>query len=357
MVCHTCFHCRGFWSENPIHASAKRFVGADQVVASHTDGKLGLEPTHRASGSRRFADKMGIPKAPVQIGTLNVRCVYRSAGRFCQSFQNALLVAVNYFTLNFHNHSTLPSLVNRGVIQIRINDTLRIARPPAFASGNRRNQLMKQLAKDRGVMGQFIGDKQWLGRCAISKIPQHTPGIVQFAPSNPECDQQPCGGVDCRPDPGSSVLVLDVFWIVRTFLFFTKVHSSSNWASVRCSDFSKSESTRAQCSPARRITRLTVSLSMPSNRAVALTPTPSAAWWMICWIFSGGRCNPNSALDRLAAKRWPQVRQYNKSRLLSLPYLARKAMFPCPRKPWSWHFSFGQKNCSKSLMDRLCCYA
>jgi hypothetical protein len=72
-------------------------------------------------------------------------------------------------------------------------------------------------------------------------------------------------------------LAVDLLLVARTFLFFTKVHNSSSCVSCSSNDVNKLESTRAQCSPARRITRLTVSLSRPSNRAVARTLTPSAA--------------------------------------------------------------------------------
>lgn len=182
-------------------------------------------------------------------------------------------------------------------------------------------------------MGQFVGNKQWLVLKTTSQILEQLSSIVQFAPSDPERNQKSRGGVDGRPDPGLPVLVLKVSLATRTFLFFTKVHNSSSWVSLSSSDVSRLESTRAQCSPARRITRLTVSLFSPSNLAVALTPTPSAAWWIICLIVSAGRCKPNNALVCVAAKRLPQVRQYKRSRFLSFPYLPRVAMLPCPRRP------------------------
>ena len=202
-------------------------------------------------------------------------------------------------------------------------------------------------------MGQFVGNKQGFTLKTARQILKQPPSIVQFAPANPERNQKSRGGVDGRPDPGLPVLALDLLLAARTFLFFTNVHNSSSWVSLSSSDVSRLESTRAQCSPARRITRLTVSLSSPSNRAVARTPTPSAAWWMICLIVSAGRCNPNNALVCVAAKRLPQVRQYKRSRLLSFPYLPRVAMLPCPRRPQSLHLLFGQKHCSSSLMTCL----
>lgn len=168
--------------------------------------------------------------------------------------------------------------MDRSVIQVRIDDPPGFTRQPRFARGRRRYQFVKQLPENRGVMGQLIGDKQRLVRASVSHIAQYPPGVIKFASVDPECDQQARGGVDTRPDPRLSVLVFKVFGVVRTFLFFTKVHSSSSCVSVNSRDFSRFESARAQCSPARRITRLTVSLSSPNNRAVARTPTPSAAW-------------------------------------------------------------------------------
>ena len=145
-------------------------------------------------------------------------------------------------------------------------------------------------------MGQFVRDKQWLFLTAGSQVLQHLTSIVQAAPANPERNQQARGGVNSCPDPRSPVLVLNVFGVARTFLFFIKDHNSSSCTSVRFNEVSRPESTLAQCSPARRITRFTVSLSSSSRRAVARTPTPSAAWWMICRITSAGRCRPNRAL-------------------------------------------------------------
>lgn len=144
--------------------------------------------------------------------------------------------------------------MNRSIIQIRIDDPLRVARPPGFSRGSRRYQFMKQLTKDLAVMGQLLGDKHRLTRSSVGQITQHLSSIVQFAPANPEDDQQSCGGVDGRPDPRLPVLIFNVCVAVRTFLFFSKVHNSTRWASVNCSDVSRPESTRAQCSPARRIT-------------------------------------------------------------------------------------------------------
>src|SRR5664279_37181 len=127
-------------------------------------------------------------------------------------------------------------------------------------------------------MWQFIRDKQWLAFTAGGQVFQHLSGIVQFASANPERNQQARGGVDGCPDSRLPVLVLDILGTARNFLFITKVHSSSSCASVSSSEVSRPESTLAQCSPARKITRLTVSLSSFSRRAVARTPTHSAAW-------------------------------------------------------------------------------
>lgn len=77
-------------------------------------------------------------------------------------------------------------------------------------------------------MGQLIRDKQGLALTARGQVLQHLPGIIQFAPGNSERDHQARGRVDGRPDPRPPVLVIKVFGTARTFLFFTKVHSSSS---------------------------------------------------------------------------------------------------------------------------------
>jgi len=47
MIRHTCCHSWGLGPEDSIFAAAERFVGPDQIVAGHADGKLGLQPSHR----------------------------------------------------------------------------------------------------------------------------------------------------------------------------------------------------------------------------------------------------------------------------------------------------------------------
>ncbi|MGB5158415.1 hypothetical protein [Desulfobacterium sp. N47] len=77
MINYTCFHSWSLGTENPILAATERFMGPDQIITSHTDGKFGLEPVHRAGDRRCFACKMGIPQSPIQIGTLNIGGVNR----------------------------------------------------------------------------------------------------------------------------------------------------------------------------------------------------------------------------------------------------------------------------------------
>ncbi len=221
---------------------------------------------------------MGVPQSPVQIGTFDIRSIDCLARRLLQSRTDLLLTTVDHFALDLDHPPILAGLMNRGIMQIIINDTLWAWGPPGLARRRRRNQFVKQLAKDRPVMGEFIRDKQGLALTAVSQILQNSPGIVQFATADPERNQQARGGVDGRPDPRPPVLTFDIFGAARTFLFFTKVHSSSSCVSVSSNEVNRLESTWAQCSPARKITRLTVSLSISNRRAVARTPTPSAAW-------------------------------------------------------------------------------
>lgn len=42
MIRQACCHSRGSGSKDPILTAAKRFVGPDQIIAGHADGKLGL---------------------------------------------------------------------------------------------------------------------------------------------------------------------------------------------------------------------------------------------------------------------------------------------------------------------------
>jgi len=243
MVRHACCHSRGLGPEDPILATAERFVGPDQIVAGHADSKLGFQPAHRTGHSRCLARQMGIPQPPVQIGTFDICGVDRLTGRLCQSRKNVLLAPIDHLTFDLDHLRTLARLMNRGVIQIRINDLLRIPGPPGFARRCWRVQFVKQLAQNRAVMGQFIRDKQGLALTAGGQIFQYPPSIVQSASANPESNQQPRGGIYSRPDPRPSVLVFEVFGTARTFLFFTKVHSSSSWASVSFNEASRPEST------------------------------------------------------------------------------------------------------------------
>jgi hypothetical protein len=48
---------------------------------------------------------------------------------------------------------------------------------------------------------------------------------------------------------------------------------------------------------------------------------------------SAGMCMPNKALPYVLSKRLPHVRQYKRSRCLSLPYFPRTAMLPWLRSP------------------------
>jgi len=60
--------------------------------------------------------------------------------------------------------------MNRSVIQISIYDPLRITGSAPFACRRHREQLVKQLGKDRTVMWQFVGNKQWLALKATGQI-------------------------------------------------------------------------------------------------------------------------------------------------------------------------------------------
>ena len=136
--------------------------------------------------------------------------------------------------------------MNRGIIQIRINNLCRIPGTTWFTRLRGRYPFAKHLTQDRTIMGQFIRYKQGLVLTAGAQIREHLPGIVQSTPANPERNQQSGGGVNSRPDPRPPVLELKIFGAARTFLFFTKVHSSSSCASVIFNDVRSSESTWAQ---------------------------------------------------------------------------------------------------------------
>lgn len=186
---------------------------------------------------------MGVPKTPVQIGSLDESSIDLTAGRISQSSANTLLAAVNHLAFDFDHTPTLPSFMNRSVIQIRIYDPLRISGSAPLACRFRRDQLVKKLGKDRTVMGQLVGNKQGLTLKAAGQILKESPCIIQFPPANPERNQKACGGVDGCPDPSLSVLAFEVFFASRTFLFFTNVHNSSSWVSLSSSDFRRLEST------------------------------------------------------------------------------------------------------------------
>jgi len=71
---------------------------------------------------------------------------------------------VDHLTFNLDHLRTLAHLMNRGIIQIHINDSLWIPGPPRLLARRCwQDQFMKQLAQNRAVMGQFIRDKQ--GAC------------------------------------------------------------------------------------------------------------------------------------------------------------------------------------------------
>lgn len=85
---------------------------------------------------------------------------------------------MNHLTFDFDDFGSLARLMNRCVIQIRINDLRRISGAPGFARRRRRDQLAKQFTQDTAVMGQLIGYKQGLALNAGRQIFQHLPGIV-----------------------------------------------------------------------------------------------------------------------------------------------------------------------------------
>lgn len=64
--------------------------------------------------------------------------------------------------------------MDRSVIQIRINDPLRITRPAGFASRCLWNQFVKQFAQDCTVMGQVIRNNQGLALIQQACSGSHT---------------------------------------------------------------------------------------------------------------------------------------------------------------------------------------
>jgi hypothetical protein len=149
---------------------------------------------------------------------------------------------MNHPAFDLDHMPTLAGFMNSSVIQIRIYDPLRITGSAPFACRFRRDYLVIKLGKDRTVMGQLIGNKQGLALKAAGQILKKSPCIIQFPPANPERNQKACGGVDGGPDPGLSILALEVFFTARTFLFFTNVHNSSSWVSLSSSDLRRLES-------------------------------------------------------------------------------------------------------------------
>jgi len=77
MIRHACWHGRGLGPEDPILAAAERFVGPDQIVAGHADGKLGQRIERATVGALRAR---WASQPPVQIGTFDIRGVDRLTG-------------------------------------------------------------------------------------------------------------------------------------------------------------------------------------------------------------------------------------------------------------------------------------
>jgi hypothetical protein len=216
--------------------------------------------------------------------------------------------------------------MNSSVINIRMDLLIGALRPPGPSCWFRFSHRMVHFKQRISIMGQFIrGEYRFPHKATFQIVHKLTP-IIQGPLPDQMADQKTAFGVKCRPNPPFPRFPIYPF--CRTCLFFTKAHNSSNCTSVKCREVSNSDNTRPQCSPATSTTRLTVSLSKLNRRAVARTPTPSAAWWMIWLIFSGGKRKPKKAVECVSAKRLPQVRQYNKFRERSFPYLPRKLMFP-----------------------------
>ena len=145
MICYFRSHSWRHSSENTILTTTLRLVRSDEIVAGNADGKLCFEPSYRSGSRRCLACKMGVPETPVQIGSLDVSSIDRAAGRIGQSGANTLLAAVNHFAFDFDYTPTLAGFMNRSVIQIRINDFLRITRAALFARRCHRDQFVKQL--------------------------------------------------------------------------------------------------------------------------------------------------------------------------------------------------------------------
>ena len=192
-------------------------MSTDEIVTGNADGEFGLEPSHRSGSRRGLTCKMRIPETPVQIGSFYVSSIDRGTGRIGQSGANTLLAAVDHLAFDLDHTPILAGFMNRSVIQIGIYDPLRLTGSAPFACRRHRDQLVKQFSKDRTVMRQFVGNKQWLALKATGQILEQLSSIVQFAPTDPERNQKSRGGVDGRPDPGLSVLALKKGVKIRFF--------------------------------------------------------------------------------------------------------------------------------------------
>ena len=73
-------------------------------------------------------------------------------------------------------------------------------------------------------MRKLIGHKKRFSPGSpLNQVMQHLASVPQFAPADPERNQQPCGGVYRCPDPRAAILTFGVFLASITFFFFTKV--------------------------------------------------------------------------------------------------------------------------------------
>ena len=106
-------------------------------------------------------DLRALPETPVQIGSFYVSSIDRGTGRIGQSGANTLLAAVDHLAFDLDHTPILAGFMN-SVIQIGIYDPLRLTGSAPFACRRHRDQLVKQFSKDRTVMRQFVGNKQWL---------------------------------------------------------------------------------------------------------------------------------------------------------------------------------------------------
>ena len=75
-----------------------------------------------------------------------------------------------HIALNFDHFAALAGFMHCGIIQIRIDHLVWIARAPRFTCGFSRDQLMKQFIHDSAVMGKFIRYKQWFADATVSQV-------------------------------------------------------------------------------------------------------------------------------------------------------------------------------------------